>query len=132
MDILITKTKIVSHEIAYTLVGERKGAIWHVRFKWKSIGTPVSVSFDWEKVMLQEEKRKNVLGFFHTHPSGMSAPSSRDDRTMEAWSRAFGKPLLCAIGCDDQTRVWIYDRDRSKVEVREVEVFKSGWMVVSQ
>jgi len=39
----------------------------------------------------------DVVGFLHTHPAGPASPSGPDVRTMRAWRRALGKPLLCLI-----------------------------------
>jgi hypothetical protein len=74
-----------------------------------------SVEFDWRKAT-----SKNIIGFYHTHPSGIETPSNRDDRTMGALVRAEGRPLLCGILTDHTNNCYIYKRaeDRSIESIR--------------
>ena len=60
-------------------------------------GDRASVKFDGAWVLEREERKRDILGFMHTHPDGPNEPSARDVRTMRAWADAFGKPLLCVI-----------------------------------
>src|SRR5581483_8073855 len=96
-------------EVAYVLIGEHLDGVWLASMKWRRRGAPLSVEFDWRRVMEREERSGDVVGFLHTHPRGCQSPSSRDDATMIAWSSCFGKPLLCLI--DDCTTIgaWLYD-----------------------
>lgn len=73
---------------------------------WHSKGTVASVDFDWEKAM-----KGNILGFYHSHPLGMTSPSTRDDRTMGAWVRAEGRSLLCGIFSGKDQACYRYDRE---------------------
>jgi len=88
-------------EKAGLLFGEKAGKTWTCHLQHLSSGSAVRVEFDWKTVFEHETKRGNVLGFFHTHPSGMTKPSRRDIRTMRAWCDCLGKPLLCMIGVPD-------------------------------
>jgi proteasome lid subunit RPN8/RPN11 len=78
----------------------------------------VSVEFDWTKVIRREETFRDVLGFFHTHPQGLTRPSRRDVRTMQAWCDCLGKPLLCIIGepgsADMQIHGYLFRNFRSR------------------
>ena len=78
----------------------------------------MSVEFDWTTVMRREETLRDVLGFFHTHPRGLTRPSARDIRTMRAWCDCLGKPLLCAIGIpgpdDMKIRGYLFRNFRSR------------------
>ncbi len=85
------------NEECYLILGQKRDQVWAGRLQLRSEGTPTSVSFDWAQVLLREESFGDVLGFYHTHPSGIPLPSPRDVRTMKAWTTCFGKPLLCAI-----------------------------------
>jgi len=63
----------------------------------KAAGNSASVEFDGQWALEREEKKGDVVGFWHTHPDGNLEPSKRDIKTMEAWTRCFGKPLFCVI-----------------------------------
>lgn len=117
-------------EVAFVLLGERKGPIWHARMVWKRQGDEASVHFDGARVLAREEQHGDVVGFFHTHPEGLTQPSVRDDRTMQAWSFSFGKPLLCVIGTSAGYRGWVYDyRWEQPKELDSVAAFRGNWMV---
>jgi hypothetical protein len=121
---------IVTCEVGYVLLGETKCGIWHARMTWRRSGTPSSVDFDWQRVLTREENLGDVVGFYHTHPSGFTTPSSRDDKTMDGWSTCFGKPLLCLIAEGDQVNGWIYDASlATKTKVDKVQFFKNNWLV---
>jgi hypothetical protein len=83
-------------------------------------GSIASVDFDWRKAT-----SKKVLGFYHTHPSGLATPSDRDDRTMGALVRAEGRPLLCGILTDTTNNCYVYKRvvDRS-VQPLKLKIIK--------
>jgi proteasome lid subunit RPN8/RPN11 len=75
------------------------------------MGTPVAVSFDAKWALHREELNGDIIGFYHTHPSGMPDPSGRDHRTMNAWVAALGKPLLCIIEADNTPHAYQYAPD---------------------
>lgn len=87
----------MSEEIA-VLIGQRRGHVWYGRLRQRQVGEPASVEFDWAWVLEREERQGDVIGFYHTHPSGLTTPSERDLRTMRAWAGCFGKPPLYASG----------------------------------
>ena len=71
-----------------------------------------------------------MLGFFHTHPDGPSAPSDRDVRTMRAWSSAFGKPLVCVIAGPEGIAGYRFEDDESDgVRLKIVELFPRGVLI---
>ena len=114
-------------EQCWTLVGQRRGRIWYGRRVRQSPGEVASVRFDGLWVLKREEQRHDVLGFFHTHPDGMPAPSRRDIRTMRAWCGAFGKPLLCLISSPEGLKGYRFDDDESaSVELDLVQLFPRG------
>jgi proteasome lid subunit RPN8/RPN11 len=88
------------------------------------------VRFDGDRVLRREERRHDVVGFFHTHPGMVAVPSVRDLRTMRAWCSCFGKPLLCVIAGRDGVRGYRFDDDTSDgVELDAVELFPGGVIV---
>jgi proteasome lid subunit RPN8/RPN11 len=96
----------------------------------RSSGARASVRFDGAWVLEREERRGDVLGFFHTHPDGPTCPSARDVRTMRAWCGAFGKPLLCLIASPEGVRGYRFDDDESKgVDLATVETFPRGVVI---
>ncbi len=111
-------------ERCWTLVGARRGRIWLARRIDERAGERLSVDFDGPAVLLREERRRDVLGFFHTHPDGPPRPSRRDLRTMRAWCSSFGKPMLCVIASPEGIAGFRFDDDGSAGDALEVvEVF---------
>ncbi len=92
-----TTTEAFSLETCCILTGEICDGLLHAKMRWRKRGSRASVEFNWQRVWQQEEKRGDVVGFYHTHPPGCLGMSARDERTMCAWAFSFGKPLLCAI-----------------------------------
>jgi proteasome lid subunit RPN8/RPN11 len=117
-------------ELCWTLVGERRGRVWYGRRVRRLSGERVSVRFDGPWVLAREEQRRDVLGFFHTHPDGPPCPSRRDVRTMRAWCSAFGKPLLCLIASPEGVRGYRFDDHESEgTELTLVETFPRGVVI---
>jgi proteasome lid subunit RPN8/RPN11 len=93
-------------------------------------GEPSSVGFDANWVLRREESKGDVVGFFHTHPSGMPGPSERDNRTMQAWVGSFGKPLLCVIEADRRVVAYQYVNDAAEgVKVTACELLPRGIVI---
>lgn len=94
-------------------MGRRQGPFWYARRMRPARGEPASVGFDGAWALGREEAKGDVVGFYHTHPSGSSDPSERDLKTMRAWAGSFGKPLLCLIESDTQLAAYRFDNDES-------------------
>jgi hypothetical protein len=93
-------------------------------------GEPTRVSFDGLWVLDREERRRDVLGFLHTHPHGPHQPSTRDVRTMGAWCSAFGKPLLCLIHGPERLCGYLFTDDECDgKQLAQVEIFPRGMVV---
>jgi len=117
-------------EQCWTLLGERRGRVWLCRRQKPIQGERTSVHFDGQWVLQREEKHGDVVGFLHTHPDGPTEPSRRDVRTMRAWRRAFGKPLLCLIDTPAGLRGFRFDVDESNGEpLAIVEAFPRGVVI---
>ena len=117
-------------ERCWTLLGRRRGRIWYARRARPMKGDRASVSFDGGWVLAREERRRDVVGFLHTHPGGPAGPSRRDVRTMRAWCRAFGKPLLCLIASPAGLHGYRFaDGNANGVELAAVEVFPRGIVI---
>ena len=93
------------------LVGGHKDDLWWGKRIKPTEGAPASVAFDAKFVLEQEEGGKNIVGFYHTHPSFNATPSDRDDRTMGAWVNCLGKNLVCVIDGVDGLKAWWYFND---------------------
>jgi proteasome lid subunit RPN8/RPN11 len=88
------------------------------------VGSPASVEFDWAWVLAREERSRDVLGFYHTHPAGLATPSWRDVRTMRAWVGCLGKPLLCIIESEGGLAAYVFRTDTDEGHpLEEVERF---------
>lgn len=108
------------YEHMWVLLGRQYGDLWHARMYPMAKGGPVSVSFDANKVVKQEEKHANVIGFLHSHPGMTNHYSDRDDRTMKAWVTCFGKPLACCIIGVNGLTAWWYNDDENRPESYQV------------
>jgi hypothetical protein len=117
-------------EQSWVLTGQRRGPVWYARRSGRSVGQVASVEFDGLSVLDREERRHDVIGFFHTHPAMPATPSRRDVDTMRAWVGAFGKPLLCVIEGIDGVHGYRFDNDGSSGErLFIVEHFPLGVMI---
>ena len=124
-----TKKPIVEH--CWSLIGRRQGPFWFARRTKPTHGTPTSVGFDANWVLRREEARGDVVGFYHTHPSGQPRPSKRDDRTMHAWVGCFGKPLLCLIEADGVVAAYWYENDEDgAIRLTACELLPRGVVIV--
>jgi hypothetical protein len=113
------------------LVGSRRGAIWLGRLCQKRQGEAASVDFDWSWVLAREEKRGDVIGFWHTHPFGLAGPSRRDVRTMQAWVDCLGKPLLCLIEVPGRIAPYLFGSgEEAGRSLAEAQRFERGRLVV--
>lgn len=118
-------------EQCWTILGRRRGRIWLGRRARPTAGERTRVTFDGPWALAREERRRDVIGFLHTHPDGPPRPSARDVRTMRAWCSAFGKPLLCLIQAPESLRGFLFrDEQSAGEEVSQVEIFHRGAVVV--
>jgi hypothetical protein len=121
---------ISNNEICYVLVGQRRGRIWHGRLRQRQTGQLANVEFDWDWVLGREERYGDILGFYHTHPAGLAAPSDRDLSTMRAWVSCLGKPLLCLIEAGDRLAAYAFATDEDDGQLlAEVERFPRNAIV---
>lgn len=117
-------------EQCWILVGQRRGRIWLGRKVRRVTGERACVTFNATWVLEQEEKRHDVIGFWHTHPDGPDGPSQRDVRTMRAWCSAFGKPLLCVIQSPTVIAGFCFHDDESDcVPLPLLEAFPRGVVI---
>ena len=84
-------------EVCYIMLGRKGGYFTRGRLVKKVTGKPALVKFNGQWALEREEKKGDVVGFWHTHPDGSLKLSKRDIKTMQAWVSCFGKPLLCVI-----------------------------------
>jgi len=83
---------------------------------------PVAVEFDYDRVFKREDKYHDVVGFYHTHPSGLNRMSQIDIETMNQWVRCLGKSLICVIETEEKINGWLFSKDGDKISYREVHV----------
>jgi hypothetical protein len=95
------------------------------------VGQPASVEFDWNWALEREERRGDVLGFYHTHPAGLVTPSWRDIKTMQAWVTCLGKPLLCLIKRDSTLAAYLFQTDEDEgCRLAEAQQFPRSVIIV--
>ena len=106
-----------NNEIYHGIVGIRLGRLWFGKsLKDDVIGQPSYVEFNWEKVMDREEKRGDIIGFYHTHPHFIGSPSKIDISTMQSWVLSFGRSLICLIeGIDGLNAHWFIDDEQDYI-----------------
>lgn len=118
------------NEISAVLVGHRRGNLWYSRLVRWQMGQPASVEFEWEWVLEREERRGDILGFYHTHPRGPLTPSGRDVRTMRAWASCLGKPLLCLIESNAALAAYLFENDEAEGQrLTEAQRFPRNVMI---
>ena len=113
------------NERCWLLKGRRHCKWAYGQFIYESSGSPSSVHFDWKRVY---KIKDDIIGFNHTHPGGLSVPSTLDDKTMAGWVKALGKPLVCGIKSDKQ-EFYVYERnpsDKYKIICRKVPFLLIG------
>ncbi|MEM7624015.1 MAG: Mov34/MPN/PAD-1 family protein [Planctomycetota bacterium] len=103
-------------EECWVLLGQRRDRVWAARRTSYTVGEPHAVAFDHAAVLEREERRGDIVGFYHTHPVGHARPSRRDLITMRAWVGSFGKPLLCVIEGIDGLVGYRFDDDEAEAE----------------
>lgn len=94
-------------EVSYILIGKQSDSFPFGRLVRKRKGTPGSVEFDWRWALEREEKKGDVLGFYHSHLNNQEI-SGRDIKTMMAWASCFGKDLLCIVEDSSSRKNKIY------------------------
>lgn len=86
-----------------------------------------SVEFDYKSVWDREDTYKDVVGFYHTHPSGLNSMSQIDIDTMTQWVRCLGKDLVCLIETEEQINGWLFTKsDTNKITYQELEVITNN------
>ncbi len=125
------KPRITPNEESGILVGSRRGNVWLGRLHRRCQGGSSSVDFDWAWVLEREERRGDVIGFWHTYPFGFEGPSQRDIRTMQGWVSCLGKPLLCLIQGQNSVFAYLFQTDEDPGRrLAEVQRFARGIVVV--
>jgi hypothetical protein len=82
-----------------------------------------SVEFDYQKVYDREDTYHDVVGFFHTHPSGMNSMSSIDIETMKQWVKCLGKDLMCVIQTEEEINGWLFVKgDNGTITCKDIQV----------
>lgn len=79
-----------------------------------------SVEFDHNAVFQREDRYHDVVGFYHTHPSGLNRMSNIDIQTMIQWVNCLGKSLICAIETEEKLSAWLFYKENDEVVYREV------------
>jgi hypothetical protein len=82
-----------------------------LHLEYLASGEPDEVKFDADKILQLDMGESEVVGFLHNHPSFTAVLSSRDKKTMSAWSICIGKPLLCFIIGTDGLRGYLFNEE---------------------
>lgn len=117
-------------EECWLLVGEHRSGIWLGRLVDHTTGKPASVEFNGPAALAREEQLGDVIGFFHTHPDCEANLSQRDIHTMQAWTSAFGKPLVCLIEGTNGLRAYRFENSESQGSAMRVEQFSHNQFVL--
>jgi proteasome lid subunit RPN8/RPN11 len=121
------------HEECAILIGQRRGRIWYGRLRQFQSGELASVEFDWEWVLKREDRYGDVLGFYHTHPGGLTTPSGRDVRTMRAWVSCLGKPLLWVIKSHKNLSAYVFETDEDDGSpLAEIQQFPRNVIIATE
>ena len=119
-----------NNEVYLALLGHQEGEWWYGVGSWPNEGHPARVDFDPYQVERREDQFRDVIGFFHTHPSMNSRPSAIDYNTMFGWTVSFGKPMACLIeGIDGLSGHWFLDDEHYHTTT---EVYRFGNIFVGR
>ena len=105
------------NEVFFALFGWNFGRSWYARGDFYREGTPATVSFDFDAVWPHRDK---LIGFYHTHPNWIAAPSVTDLNAMEALTTAFGKDLLCLIDGTNGLKAYEVDTEGNWYNTKSV------------
>lgn len=120
-------------ERCWVLLGRRQGSFWYARRQRPTSGQLAGVEFDPTWVLNREETKGDVIGFYHTHPNGSPNLSRRDVKTMRAWVKSFGRPLLCIIESSNQLTAFCFDNDHSRGRsLTACELFPRGVVIAAE
>lgn len=67
---------------------------------------PAAVEFNYNDIYKREDTYHDVIGFYHTHPSGLNCMSAVDTETMAQWVKCLGKRLFCLIETEENLNAW--------------------------
>lgn len=95
-------------ETGWVLVGILDDAGCVARRVRRTAGSATCVRLDGAWILAREERRGDVVGFWHTHPPGVPVESATDSRTMAAFCLAFGKPLVSVVESDGLRVGWVH------------------------
>lgn len=95
-----------NNEEYLALFGKKVGGYYICRGYYPTEGHPTSVRFDADKIIEREKGKKDVMGFYHTHPHMTNLFSWTDMQTMEGWTDMFGKALYCLIRGENGLVAW--------------------------
>ena len=99
-------------EHSWIITGTHKGRLWLGRRHHEQVGSPTRVGFDAKWAEERELEKRDVIGWYHTHPPRCDAyVSDRDFRTMRVWAGCLGKPLLCLIEGNQGLRGWVFQNE---------------------
>jgi len=124
-----------NNEVWHALRGVHQGRIWQGVPILREEGGPASVDFTAQRNWLIERflLRKDIIGFYHTHPTFPAYPSSVDIPTMQAWVFTFGCPLLCLIEGTNGLKGWVFEHDECRgVPLSTVELIESTYIGVDR
>ena len=118
------------NEHCWVILGQLIGACWFGRLVYLTEGEPSEVEFNAEQILERDFRKRDVIGFVHTHPNSQALPSATDQGTMHAWVTALGKPLVCGIHGNDGLKSFVYAEDESNaVQGRIFRVGRFVWGV---
>ena len=124
----------MKRERCWTLVGTYENGAWRAAKRRRISGKPASVEVDWAWTLKREEKRGDVIGFAHTHPSGVGTmPSERDVRTLRAWRIALGKPLLMLIEDGESIAGYVLQHDDDELKpITSITRSERGALIIDE
>lgn len=95
-----------TNEEYLALFGKKVGKYYICRGYYPTEGHPTVVRFEADKVIEREKTKKDVIGFYHTHPNMSNMFSWTDMQTMEGWTDMFGKTMYCLIEGNNGLTAW--------------------------
>ncbi len=114
-----------SIELCWVIIGRELNRGFLGQLHYLNAGQTDKVEFAWSTVTgLEDQENSEVIGFLHTHPNTRARPSVTDCQTMQAWTCALGKSLICGIKGIDGLRTYLFSPE--SVSANELECIRFG------
>lgn len=78
--------------------------------------------FDYNFIYEREDKYKDIVGFYISHPVGYFSLSSEEIKTIEQWVKCLGKSLIVLVESDAVLNSWLFSKgEDNKISILDIK-----------